>query len=140
MLTEPTQPKSQAMTMLETYLDKIFKGMAKKTNMKENDVFIGAKVLYDETFFCAYKNENGEKKAFDKCFNPLKYMGTKIDLSGMIELSKMFLGAKIPQYAKELECDSSDVEILIIKNGQYKGELLKNNIFVKNIDLQTELL
>ena len=121
--------------MIENYLMKIFSGIAEKAKTPIEKVRVGFKVDKENGVFCAYT----DRDVFDENFRPEKYMGVKIDMSGMVETSRMFLGEKISQLAHELSCKQEELEIVIYKNGSFNSVLLKNNEKVP-IDLTGQLL
>ena len=129
------QGYSAGAEMIENYLMKIFSGIAEKAKTPIEKVRVGFKVDKENSVFCAYTDWD----VFDENFRPEKYMGVKIDMSGMVETSRMFLGEKISQLAHELSCKQEELEIVIYKNGSFNSVLLKNNEKVP-IDLTGQLL
>ena len=131
------QGYSAGTEMIENYLMKIFLGISEKAKTPIEKVRVGFKVDTEKenSVFCAYT----DRDVFDENFRPEKYMGVKIDMSGMVEASRMFLGEKISQLAHELSCKQEELEIVIYKNGSFNSVLLKNNEKVP-IDLTGQLL
>lgn len=121
--------------MIENYLMQVFSGISEKSKMPIEKVRVGFRTEKEEGVFCAYT----DRDIFDNNFRPEKYMGVKIDMSGMVETSRMFLGEKISQLAHELSCKQEELEIVIYKNGSFNSVLLKNNEKVP-IDLTGQLL
>lgn len=132
------QGYSSGQQMIEEYLNKVFSGIAQKTSVPVEKVRVGFKINpeKDGGVFTAYNDLD----MVDENFRPEKYMGVKIDLSGMVELSRMFLSDSILQLSKKLSCKQEELEVIIWKNGDIRFAVLKNNQKVPESELGVEFL
>jgi len=122
-------------TQTENILSKAIKRFAKDSDKKPSDIqIIIQKTGVDILRYSLFRNYKRVKN-----LDYLDILGMKIDLLGTQESAKIYIGACISKYAKELNCKEIDIQLIIYSkdndNAKPSISLYKEWNFVQFIKL-----